>query len=154
MGEPEPGRDGDDADILMWAGMHTVQAERAIQVARLLWLEEGQLAAALRVIPADAVVGRAGPADVQVADLHLQGRDERLHEVELADGAHVLAEARALEEAVDHQRGDKIADDHPRSPPRAVPKAERFIGPEACGHNPNAEPIRTQPVRPRATGER
>src|SRR5262249_15182980 len=113
----------------MRTGVNAVQAESAIHATRLLRLEERQLAAALGVVAADAVVGRAGPADVRIANLHLKRRDERVNKVELTDGADVFAEARAPEQAVNQERCDEISNHNPCRPPRAVPQAERFIGP-------------------------
>ena len=53
---------------------------------------------------ADAVLGPARRTDVRVAHLDFQRRDQRLHEVELADRADVLAEGCAAKEAVDRRR--------------------------------------------------
>src|SRR5262245_53747510 len=104
----------------MRAGVNAIQAESAIQVTRLLRLEESQLASAPRAGAADAVVGRAGSADVRIANLNFERRNERLRKVELADGANVFAEACAPKQSVDDKRRGEITDDNPRRPPRAV----------------------------------
>src|SRR5262245_25834228 len=135
----------------MWAGVNAVQAESAIQITRLLRLEESQFAASPRVIAADAVVCRAIAADVGIANLHFERRDERLPKVELTDRADVFAEARAPEQPVNDERRGEIADDDPRRPPRAVPKTERLIGPQVDRQQRHGEPFGTQPFRPMTT---
>ena len=99
-----PGRHGKDADVVVRTGVDAVEAERAVHVARLPRLEQVQLAAGNAVAAADAVLGPARRADVRVAHLDFQRRDQRLHEVELADRADILAEGGAAKEAVDRRR--------------------------------------------------
>src|SRR5262252_4508532 len=114
----------------MRAGVNAIQAESAIQVTRLLRLEESQFASAPRVGAADAIVSRAGAADVHIANLHFERRNERLSKVELADWTNVFAEACAPKQSVNDKRCDEIADGNPRSPPGAVPQTECLICPQ------------------------
>ena len=71
--------------------MDTIEAERAVHVARLPGLVQLELTAGNVLSATDAVLGPAGRAHFAVADPHFQRRGQRLHEVELADGAEVLA---------------------------------------------------------------
>ena len=91
MPEVAAGRLGQHADIVVGAGVDTVEAKGAVHVARLAGLEQVQFAAGNPVPAADAILGPARRADLRVSDLHFQRRNQRLHEVELADGADVLA---------------------------------------------------------------
>ena len=125
-----PGVVGEDADVVVRAGVDTVEAERAVHVARLPRLEQVQLAAGDVVSPADAVLGPARRADDRVAHLDFQRRDQRLHEVELADRADILAEGCAAEEAVDDEGGREVGQDDPGGPPGTVPESERLVSPQ------------------------
>ena len=125
-----PGRLGKDADVVMRAGVDTVEAERAVHVARLPGLEQVQLASGNVISAADAVLGPARRADVRVAHLDFQRRNQRLHEVELADRADILAERRTAEEAVDDEGRREVGQDDPGGPPGAVPEGKRLVGPE------------------------
>ena len=78
----------------------------------------------------------------------LQRRDQRLDEVELADGAEVLAEGGAAEEAVDRRRPRRSSRRDPGRPPRAVPEGERLVGPEEQGDQDHRQPLAPQPPRP------
>src|SRR5205085_10867296 len=104
------GRAGDQADVVVRAGVDAIEAGGAVHVARLARQEQVQLAAGDAVAAADAVLGPAGRADDRVARLHFQRRGQRLHEVELADRAKVLAEGGAAEQAVDGEGRGEIAD--------------------------------------------
>ena len=139
------GHDGEDADVVVRAGVDAVEAERAIQVALLARLEEMQLAAGDGVAAANALFGRARCADGRLADLDFQRRDQRLHEVELADRADVFAERRAAEEAVDDERRDEIADRDPGRQPGAVPERERFVAPQEDRQQADGEPFAAEP---------
>src|SRR5690606_15393519 len=126
-----------DPDVVMGTGLDAVQAEGAVHVAGLALLEEVELAAvldqaaALGIAPAaDAVLGQAVLADVVAAHLDFEGRGQRVDEVELADRADVLAEGRALEEAVDDEGGREVGQRHPGGQPGALPEVERFVDPE------------------------
>src|SRR5271170_4281722 len=68
--------------------------------------------------------------------------------MELTDGTNVLAKARALKEAVDHQRRGKIPGGNPSSQPRAVPQAEDLVRPEIKRQQTDGNPFRTQLLRP------
>src|SRR5260370_11997000 len=90
--EVAAGRSGHYADVGMWAGVDAVEAEGAVHVARFARLEQVQFASGNPVPAADAILGPACRADLRVPDLHFQRRHQRLHEVELADGANAFAE--------------------------------------------------------------
>ena len=77
----------------------------------------------MSVSAADAVLGPARSADVGVAHLDFQRRNQRLHEVELADRADILAEGGAAKEAVDDEGSREVGQGDPGGPPRAVPEA-------------------------------
>src|SRR5258708_7816702 len=71
-----------------------------------------------------------------------------MHEMKLADGADVLAEACALEYDIDRECGDKIAEDNPRCGARGVPQRERFIGPQVNCQQSRSDPFGAQTVWP------
>src|SRR5207244_790928 len=95
---------GGDLNVLAWTGVHAVQAERAVEIAGLGRLEQPQFAAAMLLIAAQAIMRLAGIAYGAILYRHLQWRDQRVHEMELPDGADVLAEARALKQAIENRR--------------------------------------------------
>ena len=67
-----PGRHGKDADVVMRTGVDTVEAKRAVHVARLPRLVQVQLASGNVISAADAVLGLARRADDRVAHLDFQ----------------------------------------------------------------------------------
>ena len=133
----------------MRAGMHTVKAECAIHVARLLRLEKLQLAAALVLVAAETVVRRASTTNVETADPDLNRRDQRLNELILPDRTHVLAETRPFKKTINNERGREIAHDHPCCPAWAVPQAERFVAPKKDEYEHDGDPFRAQTPGPR-----
>src|SRR5262249_57708719 len=86
---------GEDADVVVRAGVHAVEAGGAVEVADLARHEQVELAAAPGRIAAQAVVRRTGRAHRRRAGAHLQPGGHRGDEVELPDRADVLAEGRA-----------------------------------------------------------
>ena len=125
------GRSGKNADVLVRTGVNTVQAERAIHVARLPRLV--QVAARIRECHrrrgcnpwCGTSCTRSG-----VANLYFQRRNQRLHEIELADRTDILAEGCTAKETVDHESSRKIGQNEPGRPPRAVPESKRLVSPE------------------------
>jgi len=153
------GRASHDADVVVRAGVDAVEAEGAVQVAGLPRQVEAQLAAVhCSLSPggrgrgegatSNAVLRGAGRTDGGVAHLHLQRRAERLHEVELTDGADVLAERGAAEDGVDGERSREEAQRDPGGPPRAVPERERLVGPEEEQQERHRRPLVPQYSRP------
>src|SRR6202044_1790182 len=108
--------------------------ERAVEVAHLLWNVELELAATLRLIAADAVARLAARADRLALRAQLKRRDHRGDEVELPDGADVLAKAGALEDRVDHQRAEDVGEQEEGGRARRIPQRELFVGPEEDRH--------------------
>src|SRR5205807_1948863 len=109
-------------DVVARAGVDAVEAEGAVHVARLARLVQVQLTAGDAIPAAYAVLRAAGGADFRVADLHLQWRNQGLHEVELADRAEVLAERRPAEGAIDDEGRREVAQGEPGGPPGTVPE--------------------------------
>src|SRR5688572_7689881 len=111
----------------MRARVHTVEAHRAIEVADLHRQKESQLAASLYVVSGfsrttfvvsgfsrttlDAIRRLARSARLAIDDAQFGRRHRRGGEVELTDGAEVLAERRPLEERVDDDGEAEIGDD-------------------------------------------
>jgi len=67
--------------------------------------------------------------DVCVDDFHFQRRDQRLYEVELADGATYLQNA-APRKTPSMTKARRSNPARARLSPRAVPQAERFVSPQ------------------------
>ena len=141
------------ADVVMGTGAHAVQAERAVHVPGFLRDVQVELASALLGVAAQAIVRDAGGADTPLLQPHLERRDERAHELELPDGADVLAEAGAAEQRVDDEGADEVGHDDPGGPERAVPQRERFVGPEEERQQNDSQPLRSQRPGPVARGE-
>src|SRR5262249_60155899 len=107
--QPRRGEAGDQPDVVVRAGVDAIEAGGAVHVARLARQEQVQLAAGDAVAAADAVLRPARRADGRVPRLDLQRRGQRLHEIELADRAEVLAEGGAAEQAVDDEGRGEVA---------------------------------------------
>src|SRR5262245_56490612 len=101
--------------------MDTVKTESAVHVARLVWQEQAKFAAGNTIAAADTVLGLARRADIWVASLDLQRRNQRLHAVELTDRAKVFAEGGTTEQAVDDEGRSEVAEREARRPQRPVP---------------------------------
>src|SRR6185295_14684345 len=71
-----------------------------------------------------------------------------MNKMKLANRADVLAEAGALEDGIDGEGRDKIAQDDPRCRARFVPKRERLIGPQVRAEQSHGDPFGAQPARP------
>ena len=121
--------------------MDTVKTERAIHVAGLLWLKKLQLAATLVLVAAETVMRGARAANFGTTHPHFNWRDQRLNELILPDGAHVLAETRPFEKTINDERSCEITYDHPCSPAWAVPQAERFIAPKEDKEKRDCDPF-------------
>ena len=113
----------------MRAAVYTVEAEGAIHVAGFLRLKELQLTASLMAVASQAIMRCAGVTNFETAHSDFDWRYERLNELVLAYGTHVLAETGSFKQTVDEQSGCEIANDQPRDPARTIPQARRFIGP-------------------------
>ena len=126
-------RFGQDADVVMGAGVDAVEAKGAVHIACLPWLEQVQFAAGNAVSAADAVLGLALRTCVWVEDLYFQWRHQRLHEIKLADRTDILTKRGAAKETVDDKGCAEVADRNPRSPPGTVPEGKRLISPKKHG---------------------
>src|SRR6266487_225737 len=114
----------------MRAGVDTVETEGAIHVARLAWLEELQLASALLVVSAKAVMRLTRRANCEVANTYFYWRDKRLNELVLTNRTDVLAEARTFKKTINNNRGCEVTYHQHGRVTRALPQAERFVSPE------------------------
>ena len=114
----------------MRACMDTVEAEGAVHIACFAWLKEFQLTSALRRVSAKAVMRLTRAANVEVANTHFDGRNQRLNKLILTNGADVLAEARTFKETIDNNRGCEVSYDQHGRVTRVLPQAQRFVGPE------------------------
>src|SRR5262249_4212275 len=104
-------------------------------------LEQVQFAAGDSVPAEDAIPGPARRADPRVAGPHHQRRHQRLHEVELADGAEVFAEGGAAEETVDNKGQGEVTQRQPRRPPRARPQTSRLGSPKGAPRKNHPPPF-------------
>jgi len=68
-------------------------------------LEQLQLASALLFVSTNTVIRLTCTAHCKIANAHFDRRNERLNELILTDRTDVLAEAGALEETVNDDRG-------------------------------------------------
>src|SRR5262249_3357588 len=109
---------GDNADIVLRAGMDAIQAESAIHVARLLRLEQSEFASRDSVPAADTILRSARRADLGIDDAYFKRRNQRLHKVELTNRAEVFAKDRAAKKTVDHKRQSEVSHRKPCGPPR------------------------------------
>src|SRR5262249_57431680 len=115
-------RSGDEeADVVVRASLHAVQAERAVEVADLARHEELELAAPVRGIAAQAVVGRAGRARRGRAGADLEWRDQGIDEVKLSDRTDVLAEARTPPGRIHDRRGREVRGGQPGGGATTIP---------------------------------
>src|SRR5690242_18019913 len=121
--------------------MYAVQAEGAIEIARLLWRKQIQLAASLPLVAANAIKCVTTPACFCIAHSHFIWRNERIDEIKLPDRAHIFAKACATEQAVDNKRRHKISNDDPRRHTGFVPKAECLISPQIDCNEPRCHPL-------------
>ncbi len=144
--------DGDDADIVVRAGVNAVEAEGAIHVAGLHGLEQIELTAGEVAATEEAILGGAGVADVRGTNANLEGGGERLDEVELADGANVFAEGDAAGERVDGERSEEIGDGDQRGQARALPESERFVRPEEEEDEEDGQPLALEGAGPGVLG--
>ena len=154
------GETGDQPDVLVRAGVDAIEAGGAVHVARLARQEQVQLAAGDAVAAADAILRLARRAHGWVTRLDLQRRDQRLHEIELADRADVFAEGGAAEQAVDDEGRREIAQRRampstpagPRGPAPRMPTRKRRSGgsPATCSAGAAAS---SSPPAGRAAGK-
>ena len=63
-----------NADILLWTGLHAIQAKGAVEIAELLRLEQLQFTSTLLLVSTNAIVRGARFADLWFASLDLQWR--------------------------------------------------------------------------------
>jgi hypothetical protein len=80
-------------------------------------------------------------ANVGLANLDFEGRDQRSDKLELTDGTNIFAEARALKECVDGKGCKEIADGQPGRPNWLVPEAKDFVAPKKQSEQCNTEPF-------------
>ena len=95
-----------------------------------------------------AVLGRARRTHLLAPHLHLEGRAQGVDEVELADRADVLAEGRALEDAVHHEGAGEEGEHQRRGQEGTGPQVERLIGEEEQQQQADGEPLPLQPMGP------
>src|SRR5262249_37019074 len=134
------------------AGLRAVETEGAIEIARLDWQKQLELATTLAGIAPQTVFRLAIRAHGRKPDLHLERRDQRAREGELADRAGILAEARPDHQPVDEKCSDEIGDYEPCGGAGSVPDAESLLADEEGREKPHGEPFRAQRARPGARG--
>ena len=118
------------ADIVVRASANAIEAKRAVEVAGLTWQIKIRLAASMKRISAQTIVGFAVGANRRLPDFNFEGRNQRRHKLELSDWTNVFAKARATKERVDGKGDKEIVEDQPGRPDRLVPKAEDLIRPK------------------------
>src|SRR5712671_4310101 len=72
--------------------------------------------------------------------------------MKLANRANILAEAGSLEDGIDHESRDEIAQDDPCSRAGAIPKGKSLVCPQVHGEQAGRNPLGTQSSRPPIAG--
>jgi hypothetical protein len=134
------------------AGFDAIHTQGAIDVADLLGHVKIEFAATLMAIPSDAVMGCACGAYALAPGDQLERRDERADEVELPNGANVLAETRAAEQSVHQEGRNKVGEQYSGSTLRHIPDRPFLIRPEKDKHERGADPLPAQRYRPFPAG--
>ena len=125
----------------MRAGVNTVETEGAIHIAGFAWLEELQLASALRLVSLETVMRFTCAADSEIADAYFERRNQRLEKLILTDGTDKLAEACTRKETVNDDGRREVTNYQHRGGPRVIPQAEGFIGPEENQEQRDRDPF-------------
>src|SRR5262249_33185753 len=120
-------RCGKDANVVMRASVDTIKAESAIDVTRFPRLVQVEFASRDAVPSTDTVLGSARAAHGRVAHLDFRRRNQRLHEIELADRTHILAKRSPAKETVHDEGSSKVADRYPGGPPGTIPESKGLI---------------------------
>ena len=134
---------GQQRDVLVRAGVDTVETEGAVHVACFAWLKELQFASTLLVVSLNAVMRLTRAANGEVANTHFERRNQRLNKLILTDGAYVLAEARTFKKTINNNRGCEVTYHQHGRVTRALPQAERFVSPEEEQEQRDRDPFRT-----------
>src|SRR5262249_25223297 len=142
-----------DADVILRAGLDAVQAERAVHVPRLAGEEQVKLAATLALVAAQAIVGSAAGAYFPTADFDFERRNKGAHEMELANGTDIFAEARSAEEGVHDEGTGEVGPHDPGGPERCAPEVKGLEGPEEKDEQAHSQPLGAQGARPTTCGE-
>src|SRR5262249_31447730 len=121
--------------------MDAIQAHCAVHVAFFAGQKEVQFATFGCGIATDAILGLAAGTHFGFARLDLQWRNQRLHKVELADGADIFAENRSTEETINDEGGDEINDDQPGSQPGAIPQCVDLVSPKKQEKKKDSQPF-------------
>ena len=100
----------------------------------------------------DAIRRPARSTRLAFDDAQFGRRHRRGHEVELADGAEVLAERRALENRVDDDGEAEVAEHEPRRRARLRPQIEQLVREQHEDEQGEAQPLAAQPSRPAQRG--
>ena len=129
------------ADIVVRASTNAIEAKRAVEVAGLTWQIKIRLAASMKRISAQTIVGFAVGANRRLPDFNFEGRNQRRHKLELTNRADVFAEARAAEERINGESRQEIVDDQPSRPDRLIPKAEALVSPKESHKQHHSEPF-------------
>ena len=137
----------------MGASFHAVQAERAVHVPRLAGEEQVKLAATLTFVTAQAIVRGAGGAHFPTPDFDFERRSKGAHEMELANGTDIFAEARIAEEGVHNEGTGEVGHHDPGGPERCAPEVKGLEGPEEKDEQAHSQPLGAQGARPASCGE-
>ena len=141
--ELEPGHACRERDVVVRAGVHTVQAEGAIEVADLRREKQRQLATTAQdsrrngfiPSPLDAINRSTRPACLRLPHLQFERRHRRRDEAELADRTEILAEGRAGEQQID------------RPGPRRSSRGRATLLREAIAHRSNSSYVKSTPMK-------
>ena len=142
------GHRGKDADVVLGASVNAIEAKRAVHVARLPGLKKQKLAAGNVITTTYAVLGLARVACAGVAYADMHGAHQRLHEIELADRADILAERRTSKKAINHEGRRKVSQDNPGGPPRTIPESKGLVGPQEDHEQTDSQPFVPKPGGP------
>src|SRR5579883_2724068 len=91
----------------------------------------------------------AGSTHAPIAQANLTGRHTRDQKVELAHRAHILAERRAGEYAINYEDGDEVADNDPRGSDGPIPERELRVTEQPRRKEPHCHPLVPQARWPR-----
>jgi hypothetical protein len=147
------GEDGEDSDVVLWAGADAMEAESAIEIADFSGEKEVSGATRLGGVAAETIVRFARGAGGGLADFDFERRKERGEEIKLADRADEFTESGPFEKGIEKESAEEISDDEEGGGGGAIPPGEGFGGEEEKSEESEGEPFGAEKARPRAWGK-
>lgn len=144
------GEDGEDSDVVLWAGADAIEAESAIEIADFSGEKQVSGTTRLGGVTAKTIVRFARGAGGGLADFDFERREERSEEIKLADGANEFTESGSFEKGIEKESTEKISDDEEGGGGGAIPPREGFGGEEEETEESEGEPFGAEKARPSA----